>query len=72
MKIICDTNIWYGIGNGSINLNNYAFESIHATYVNVDEICIGHKERRWQRIIQDIANFGNYLVDYKNINNCKK
>ncbi len=38
MKIVCDTNIWYGIGNGSISLNDYAFESIYATYVNVDEL----------------------------------
>lgn len=38
MKIICDTNIWYGVGNGSINLNDYTFESIYATYVNVDEL----------------------------------
>lgn len=38
MKLICDTNIWYGIGNGSIVVEEYDFPQMHSTYLNIDEL----------------------------------
>lgn len=38
MEIFCDTNIWYGIGNGNINLEEYDIPPLYATYINIDEL----------------------------------
>lgn len=38
MKIFCDTNIWYGIGNGEINLEKDDLSILFATYINIDEL----------------------------------
>jgi hypothetical protein len=50
MKIFCDTNIWYGIGNGSINLDEYGLPPLYATYVNIDELA------RTPNILYDLEN----------------
>lgn len=38
MRIFCDTNIWYGIGNGGISLKEYDLPPLFATYINIDEL----------------------------------
>jgi len=50
MRIFCDTNIWYGIGNGSINLEEYDLPPLFATYVNIDELA------RTPNILYDLDN----------------
>lgn len=55
MKIFCDTNIWYGIGNGSINLNDYELPPLFATYVNIDELA------RTPNILCDLENVRNAI-----------
>lgn len=39
MEIICDTNIWYNLGGGSIDIGLFQGHELLATRLNIDELC---------------------------------
>ena len=38
MEVICDTNIWYNLGNGTIKSGEYKDCNLYGTYLSIDEM----------------------------------
>ena len=38
MDVICDTNIWYNLGNGTIKAIEYKEHNLYGTYLSIDEM----------------------------------
>ena len=43
MEIICDTNIWYNIGNGFIKPRDYLNVNLWGTFLSIDELSKSEK-----------------------------
>ena len=52
-QIICDTNIWYDLGDGSLTFNDNNEHDLIATYINIFEV----------------TNSNNIIDDYKKVRN---
>ena len=61
-EIICDTNIWYGLGNQSI-LKPQGFKLI-ATWINIIEIGFSHPEIKARLVPDECISASKAILDY--------